>query len=81
MRHSDCWTLIHLDRARLANLLEDLVAAQWQPQTLCAVWALPQVLAPLSAAAKRFAVAWGEPQPLSDHAPATTPIRNGCAAL
>lgn len=45
------WTLVHTERAALAEDLSDLSSEQWQHDTLCGRWNVEQVVAHLTAAA------------------------------
>ncbi|WP_104160983.1 maleylpyruvate isomerase family mycothiol-dependent enzyme [Arthrobacter sp. ZGTC212] len=47
----ELWALIHAERAKLAEDLENLSEEQWQHGTLCTGWTVEQVLAHLTAAA------------------------------
>ncbi|MGO2038389.1 MAG: maleylpyruvate isomerase family mycothiol-dependent enzyme [Brevibacterium sp.] len=58
MSEAECWTLIHTERARLVELLDDLDCEQWEGGTLCADWTVEQVVAHLSAAARTGRWAW-----------------------
>lgn len=58
MGEAEHWTLIHTERARLAELLDRLDAEQWHAPTLCADWSVEEVVAHLSAAANTGRWAW-----------------------
>lgn len=58
MNASDYWTLIHAERARLVDLLNDITPEQWAKRSLCSEWTVEQVLAHLSAAANTGRWAW-----------------------
>ncbi|HEX9064776.1 MAG TPA: maleylpyruvate isomerase family mycothiol-dependent enzyme [Streptosporangiaceae bacterium] len=50
-RYSDLWTLVHAERAALAEDLATLGPEQWRHGTLCGDWDVEQVVAHLTAAA------------------------------
>lgn len=58
MNSSAYWRMIHAERARLAELLGHLDAAQWEGPSLCANWNVEEVVAHLSAAANTGRWAW-----------------------
>ncbi len=50
-RHDHLWSLVHAERAALAEDLAGLGAEQWRHDTLCGEWDVEQVVAHLTAAA------------------------------
>lgn len=58
MSDPDDWRLIHIERARLVDFLEQLDPDEWAQQTLCTDWTIEQVVAHLSAAANTGRWAW-----------------------
>lgn len=52
------WSLVHAERAALADELAGISPEQWQQATLCGEWNVEQVLAHLSAAASLNQWAW-----------------------
>lgn len=54
----DLWALIHTERAKLAEDLDNLSGEQWQHGTLCTGWTVEQVLAHLTAAASTNQRQW-----------------------
>lgn len=50
--------MIHTERARLVDLLDQLDPDDWAKRTLCSVWTVEQVVAHLSAAANTGKWAW-----------------------
>lgn len=54
----DAWSLIHAERARLADLLDGLTAEQWDTRSLCDEWTVEQVVAHLSAVGNTGTFAW-----------------------
>lgn len=55
---SDYWDLIHAERARVANMLEELRESNWHAKSLCSDWTVEQVVAHLTAAASTGKLAW-----------------------
>ncbi|MFR9729921.1 maleylpyruvate isomerase family mycothiol-dependent enzyme [Saccharopolyspora sp. MS10] len=55
---SDCWDLIHAERARVASALDGVTAQQWRSGSLCAEWTVEHVTAHLTAAANTGTWAW-----------------------
>lgn len=54
----DAGDLIHAERARLAELLDDLNASQWAERSLCTEWSVEQTAAHLTATAHTGTLAW-----------------------
>lgn len=54
----DLWVLVHDERAKLAEDLDNLSGEQWQHGTLCSDWTVEQVLAHLTAAASTNQRQW-----------------------
>lgn len=52
------WEFIHVERARVAHMLDGLTAEQWQASSLCGEWRVEQVVAHLTAAANIGRWAW-----------------------
>ena len=55
---TDYWSLIHAERARLADALSGLSEDDWSRNTLCADWSVEEVVAHLTAAANTGTLAW-----------------------
>lgn len=55
---ADYWSLIHAERARLADLLDGLNPQQWQADSMCMKWTVEQVTAHLTAAAHTGTWVW-----------------------
>ena len=55
---ADFWSLIHAERARVADMLDGLTGQQWHADSLCSEWTAEQVAAHLSAAASTGTWAW-----------------------
>jgi uncharacterized protein (TIGR03083 family) len=55
---TDLWTLIHAERAALADDLADLTPEQWATRSLCADWTVEETVAHLSAAASTGRLRW-----------------------
>ncbi|MFD6858264.1 maleylpyruvate isomerase family mycothiol-dependent enzyme [Rhodococcus sp. NPDC060086] len=52
------WTLVHTERAVLANDLADLNSDQWAHRSLCGAWSVEQVVAHLTAVATVGPLKW-----------------------
>lgn len=52
------WQLIHAERARLADILENLSDDEWRANTLCSDWTVEQVVAHLTAGANTGLLTW-----------------------
>lgn len=54
----DYWSLIHAERARVADVLTGLSTDQWQAQSLCAEWTVEDTTAHITAAARTGLASW-----------------------
>lgn len=58
MTASQAWALIHLERERLADVLEGLSNEDWQDRTLSSEWTVQEIVAHLTAAANTTLFPW-----------------------
>ena len=72
---SDYWDLIHAERTRLSQMLDNLSLEHWQTQSLCTKWTIEEVVAHLTAGAHTGRWEWMRSMALAGFNPAIHNVR------